>query len=669
MYYDRDALYGDGASIFFDERVNVRFSGKHGIYMAYNDTPSVELWGDSVVSCYAHQTEDDKDLQALVCGDLTIKERGHLICETAFNGQTLSTWGSGFPNTYYDIKILKIGEYSSSAWTSTPKEPYTPESGINVTGGVNESECRYISIKGIKSLVTKIGFFYDTYTVTPEKNNVTVRPYLQPSGAAELYNDLTWTCSDTSVLKITKTGKTGVILTGRKDGTATVTAKAPGGVTGSFTVVVSGFGDTARIDEVYVTGFSVPQVGQTVAENLSALKVSGEASCTIDSNTGWFNCTDFANMSASDVFVKGKTYYLKLQFKPAGGYRFDEDWAPILYLNGSTQYVDNAYARVTDGKAMCFTINLTPVVRIDEVNITGYKRPTAGQTLADYTATLGVPDGAGYNAGLLICWHYDGTGSSQSMNSTDVFEADETYYLTIYLVPAGGYCFDKDHNPTVLLGGSTEDVYTAGTFVNNNGYLIFHTVDFTVGSTTRIDEVNITGYKRPTVGQTVAEHLATLGVPAGAGYYIDFVKYRHYDGTDMPEIMEETDVFKAGETYYLEFRLIAENGYCFDEENEPTPLLGGSAGDVDPTWAYVQDDDLYKLCTVDFTVTAFTYGDVNDDGLINKKDSLALKKYLSDTSNPIDLAAADVFYDGVVNKKDSLRLKQYLAGFDVVLGA
>ena len=67
--------------------------------------------------------------------------------------------------------------------------------------------------------------------------------------------------------------------------------------------------------------------------------------------------------------------------------------------------------------------------------------------------------------------------------------------------------------------------------------------------------------------------------------------------------------------------------------------------------------------------SAVLRGDVNKDGTINKKDSLALKKYLADPSSPIDLAVADVNGDGVINKKDSLRLKQYLAGWDVALGA
>ena len=67
-------------------------------------------------------------------------------------------------------------------------------------------------------------------------------------------------------------------------------------------------------------------------------------------------------------------------------------------------------------------------------------------------------------------------------------------------------------------------------------------------------------------------------------------------------------------------------------------------------------------------IISFIYGDVNGDGLVNKKDSLLLKMYLADNSVTIDKKAADVYLDNSVNKKDSLYLKQYLAGLDVILG-
>ncbi len=86
------------------------------------------------------------------------------------------------------------------------------------------------------------------------------------------------------------------------------------------------------------------------------------------------------------------------------------------------------------------------------------------------------------------------------------------------------------------------------------------------------------------------------------------------------------------------------------------------------------------ICDVDFndidfaiingsvTIVDFTYGDVNSDTFVNKKDDLAMRKYLADPTYTIDLEAANVFYDSAVNKKDLLRLKQHLADPDVVLG-
>ena len=86
------------------------------------------------------------------------------------------------------------------------------------------------------------------------------------------------------------------------------------------------------------------------------------------------------------------------------------------------------------------------------------------------------------------------------------------------------------------------------------------------------------------------------------------------------------------------------------------------------------------ICDVDFndidfalengsvTVIDFIYGDVNGDGVVNKKDDLAMRKYLADSNYEIKLKAADVFYDKNINKKDLLKLKQYLAGQRVVLG-
>ena len=65
----------------------------------------------------------------------------------------------------------------------------------------------------------------------------------------------------------------------------------------------------------------------------------------------------------------------------------------------------------------------------------------------------------------------------------------------------------------------------------------------------------------------------------------------------------------------------------------------------------------------------FIYGDINGDGLINKKRFVIIKKcILLIIQLKLIKKAADVYADGSINKKDSLRLKQYLAGLDVKLG-
>lgn len=89
----------------------------------------------------------------------------------------------------------------------------------------------------------------------------------------------------------------------------------------------------------------------------------------------------------------------------------------------------------------------------------------------------------------------------------------------------------------------------------------------------------------------------------------------------------------------------------------------------------VLDNDLedIDLTLQDGTVTVaqFTYGDVNDDGVINMKDLGALRKYFAGgyDADKFVMEAADVNGDGVVNMKDLGILRRYLAGgYDINLG-
>ena len=71
------------------------------------------------------------------------------------------------------------------------------------------------------------------------------------------------------------------------------------------------------------------------------------------------------------------------------------------------------------------------------------------------------------------------------------------------------------------------------------------------------------------------------------------------------------------------------------------------------------------------TVKSFTYGDVNDDGLINVVDVIMLRRYVATGYDLVNFItdAADVNDDGLINVVDVIMLRRYVAtGYDVVIG-
>lgn len=62
------------------------------------------------------------------------------------------------------------------------------------------------------------------------------------------------------------------------------------------------------------------------------------------------------------------------------------------------------------------------------------------------------------------------------------------------------------------------------------------------------------------------------------------------------------------------------------------------------------------------------YGDVNNDGKVNSKDVLLLKKHAANWVVEINKLAADVNLDSQINSKDVLLLRRFLANWDIQLG-
>ncbi len=63
--------------------------------------------------------------------------------------------------------------------------------------------------------------------------------------------------------------------------------------------------------------------------------------------------------------------------------------------------------------------------------------------------------------------------------------------------------------------------------------------------------------------------------------------------------------------------------------------------------------------------TGVVYGDVNNDGAVNMKDILQLRKYIAGYSVTINETNTDVNLDGAINMKDVLVIRKYIAGYKI----
>ena len=117
------------------------------------------------------------------------------------------------------------------------------------------------------------------------------------------------------------------------------------------------------------------------------------------------------------------------------------------------------------------------------------------------------------------------------------------------------------------------------------------------------------------------------------------------------------------------------------ESTEPTdePTVNPTdeptvAPTVEPTEPVIEPTETPDETDVTATATGtgvadIIYGDANNDGVVNMKDVLTLRKYIAGIEVEIDLATADANADGDINMKDVLSVRKFIAGILTVLGA
>ena len=89
--------------------------------------------------------------------------------------------------------------------------------------------------------------------------------------------------------------------------------------------------------------------------------------------------------------------------------------------------------------------------------------------------------------------------------------------------------------------------------------------------------------------------------------------------------------------------------------------------DMTMTLYITSDNDAEKKISMKYKA-AYMPGDLNDDGAVNAKDVLLIRKYIKDSdANPLTAAQivrADINHDGYVNAKDLLKIRQNIKDKD-----
>ena len=127
---------------------------------------------------------------------------------------------------------------------------------------------------------------------------------------------------------------------------------------------------------------------------------------------------------------------------------------------------------------------------------------------------------------------------------------------------------------------------------------------------------------------SAARQGAKMSITMSSNTFENFVALMYYDNGAW-KLVEDASVTQIGTDYYLAFTSLGAYPYA---------VLVGTEKEIEAI-----------------------YGDANDDGAVNMKDVLLMRKYIAELTDEINLVNADVNVDGSVNMKDVLAVRKFVA--------
>ncbi len=416
-----------------------------------------------------------------------------------------------------------------------------------------------------------------------------------------------------------------------------------------------------------VTALS-PIVGRTVEEAMSYVSIDSDVMEYFEVSYYLYNGIDsYIPLSLTDVFEEGQTYGVQVDFSLASGYVASEDpkLADGITVNGeapSAPGIPNAAETKMKSGFVCWATEAIPA---PEITLTAPE--TTEFTIGD-EALSSVQCGVAYNFEP----EFDGMIKNVLVN---VLDKDD---MVVYSSSSGA-AYD------VVMVDLSGDSVTAGTYkVTVAAYfrdekVVSNVVELVVKAkeTTTEAEPTTTGTEtEPTATGTETEPTATGTVTEPSSSESEPTA----TGTETEPSSSETEPTATGtetEPSSSESEPTATGTETEPSSSETEPTATGtvtepsssktepSSSKTEPTVTGTEIEPTTTGTQTDIVML----GDANNDGAVNMKDVLTLRKQIAGMDVTFNVTNADVNEDGDVNMKDVLMLRKYLADLIETLGA
>ena len=320
---------------------------------------------------------------------------------------------------------------------------------------------------------------------------------------------------------------------------------------GSYNAIILFTVPKEKINDVFATDITVPAPGDHPDFTDPSVSPSAPYSAAI---MNWYVGDTWGNsviFGSSDTFERGRTYWVWVKFLPADGYCMSDDTA--AYINGD-QAAPESYYLESDGSYNGIISFTVPKEEITVVHADSITEPVIGAH--PDSANITVPDGANYSANIYGWYIGDTWENNAGINGDETFEGGQTYWLLVEFRPADGYYLTDNTNAYInSLPAGPESYYEQYNGVYNA------IISFTV------PEEKITAVFADVTKPLAGAHpdFADITVPGAAHYSADICGWYVGDTWESVEMLDSSDTFEPGRTYWVWVKFLPDNGYYMNE--------------------------------------------------------------------------------------------------------